>query len=232
MSRRNRKWLAALLVISLAGSIHFLLHYRSEIVLDELVRGFSGGQYSVTTEDVDITYFPLSIRLEGFRLVPETEDPAVLAASCKRLDLQVQSMIGLLFRRTLDLTTLIVDQPEIVLQRKQKANNQKANRSIADVQHQLFDLFDLLKAENVRIRDGALRINEGNGISPSITYTSPLTDSSWKTNREHSSIRFKETPASNYSVPTYTFPILPSVSPCTTFISTNPTGTCKSIRSA
>lgn len=161
MTSRKKKSLIVLLIFGLLfSSIHALFTFQSKAVLNELVKRLSKGRYQVDTDDLKISYFPLGIHVRKFRMEPLIDSAAVHSAVCEELVLEIQSVSDLIFRNRLDLKRLNAVNPDITLNVGRKKNRDKTAGSIAEMQQGLFNIFDLLKAEEVTLSDGSFRINE------------------------------------------------------------------------
>ncbi|MFM7725288.1 MAG: hypothetical protein ACKO7B_01175, partial [Flavobacteriales bacterium] len=84
---------------------------------------------------------------------------------CDVLLLKIESITQFLLHRNLDVAEFTAVKPALHLRQteKQGADPNKAKESVKAIQSQLFELFDLLKAEKIRLDDCSFRMDHGNG---------------------------------------------------------------------
>ncbi|MFM8431446.1 MAG: hypothetical protein ACKOA1_01500, partial [Bacteroidota bacterium] len=145
-------------VVLFLTAAHLLLKYRAKQVFITLVGQVSKGSFKAEAEEVDISYAPFGVEITGFLLLPNTADAVLKGVVCERLSLHIESLFDFIFYRRLDLDEFIAVRPSVTIQGSR--NRQEVSRmSISGLQKNLFELFDLLKAEKVRLDDCAFRID-------------------------------------------------------------------------
>lgn len=148
------------LVVVLFIAANLLLAFKAKELLQRVVAEASNDTYRLESSKVNFFFINPGISADSVRIVPANAGPRQATISFARVEIRINSILALLFRKQLVVRKIEFVSPDITVYARQRSGIEKKGiaQTIHEVQSKLLQVLHSLNVTNFNLSDGALTL--------------------------------------------------------------------------
>src|SRR6516164_1891986 len=116
--KHHRKALIGVVIlVTILGGLHLIITQKSALILEKIVSQASKGKYVLHTGSVEFSYLPPNIHATFIRIEPAKDSfpETNYQLSIDTLHIKIKSLWDLLFRKTIDIENISLEEPALII---------------------------------------------------------------------------------------------------------------------
>jgi hypothetical protein len=148
-------------------SANLILTFKSKEILQEVVGKVSKNEYRLEAERVSFYFWQAGISADKIKIIPMANAPKQAMLGIEKLEVRLNSVVNLVFRKNLEVLKIEIIKPEITTYANSKAGTNKNGipEIIQKIQNTILQSIEVLDVKVVSIEDASLKIYSSDTLS-------------------------------------------------------------------